>query len=317
MPRVRKALFAIFSLSLVSYAAIQVIATNGATRGPQSSPLTLRATRTSPLDLEVGGELAGLGAGATRYVTRNDLLSLPQVEYNVTDDANFTRPTKIGGVLLEELARHFAAAPDSALIVAICDDRYRANYPRAYVAAHHPVLVLTIDGKAPDGWPKDSEGHGMPMGPFLISHARFTPSFQNLSHADEPQIPWGVVRIEFRDEKIVFGAIAPRGPHAQDDAVRAGYRIAQQNCFRCHNMGAEGGQKAGRPWLVLSAWASAGPDRFAAYVRDPKSKNPNAEMPGFPNYDDATIGALRSYFQTFTGAEHTDANRADTERKKP
>jgi len=64
--------------------------------------------------------------------------------------------------------------------------------------------------------------------------------------------------------------------------VKAGYRIAQQNCFRCHNMGREGGQKSGTPWLVLSAWAMASPEYFAAYVRDPQSKNPLAEMPATP-----------------------------------
>jgi hypothetical protein len=39
-----------------------------------SASLTLRSGRTSPLDLEVGGELAGIPAGATRYLTRDDLL---------------------------------------------------------------------------------------------------------------------------------------------------------------------------------------------------------------------------------------------------
>jgi hypothetical protein len=34
-------------------------------------------------------------------------------------------------------------------------------------------------------------------------------------------------------------------------------------------------------------------------VRNPKSKNPHAEMPGNPDYDDATFKALLSYFQTF------------------
>jgi len=43
----------------------------------------------------------------------------------------------------------------------------------------------------------------------MISHPAFAPSFKVLSHTDEPQIPWGVVRIEFPDEKSVFGAIAP------------------------------------------------------------------------------------------------------------
>jgi hypothetical protein len=68
-------------------------------------------------------------------------------------------------------------------------------------------------------------------------------------------------------------------------------------------MGAEGGQKAGRPWLVLSAWATASPDYFAAYVHNPKAKNPRAEMPGNPTYDDATLHALTVYFQTFSARE--------------
>ena len=101
----------------------------------------------------------------------------------------------------------------------------------------------------------------------------------------------------------LFGALAPRGPHAPEPAVQAGYRIAQQSCLQCHNMGRDGGLKAGRPWLVLSAWAASSPEYFAAYVRDPKAKNPHADMPGNPGYDDATIGALRAYFQTFSPQE--------------
>jgi len=85
--------------------------------------------------------------------------------------------------------------------------------------------------------------------------------------------------------------------------VQGGYRIAQQNCLRCHNMGGEGGEKAARPWLVLAAWASASPEYFSAYVRDPKKKNRHAEMPGNPSYDGATIQALREYFATFLSAE--------------
>jgi mono/diheme cytochrome c family protein len=263
----------------------------------------LRATRTSPLDLELAGDLANLPPNSTRYITREELLALPQVNYTVTNDSNFSRPTQITGVSLEELARRLAAAPASDLTVIICDDQYRANYPRAYIAAHRPVLVLKINGQPPSGWPKDAEGQNLDMGPYLISDPDFTPSFQILGHTEEPQNPWGVVRLEFRDEAAVFGAIAPLGPQAQDPQVQGGYRLAQQNCFRCHNMGAEGGHKAGRPWLVLSAWATAQPNYFAAYVHNPKGKNPNAKMPGFPEYDDVTLRALIAYFQTFTARE--------------
>ena len=273
-----------------------------AARAAEDRGVSLNATRRSPSDLEVGAELRGLPPGTTRYVPLSALLALPQVAYTVTDDPTFAGPTKISGVPLEELARLLGAAPESEIVVAICDDKYRGYYPRAYVTAHHPLLVLRVNGQLPPRWPKDPETHGS-MGPYLISHPKFTSNFKILSHADEAQIPWGVVRIEFRDEKAVWGAIAPRGPRAQEPAVQGGYRIAQQNCLRCHNMGGEGGEKSGRPWLVLAAWASASPEYFSAYVRGPKKKNPHAEMPGNPSYDGATIQALRDYFATFISVE--------------
>jgi mono/diheme cytochrome c family protein len=273
----------------------------GTVRAAES--LNLATQRASPLDLEVSGDLATMEPGSTRYVTREQLLAMPQSVFTVIGDSNFTGPTQISGVTLSELARQLASAPDSDLIVAVCTDQYHANYPRSYVTAHHPVLVLKINGKDPAEWPKDAEGHGSDMGPYLISHPNFTSGGKNLAHPDEPQIPWGVVKIVFRDEKVVFGAIAPRGPLASDVTVQQGYGIARQNCFRCHNIGAEGGQKAGRPWLVLSAWATSSPDAFAAYVRNPKSKNPNSQMPGNPSYDDATMKALTAYFQTLIDQE--------------
>jgi mono/diheme cytochrome c family protein len=265
--------------------------------------LALRVERASPSDLELSGDLLGLPPGTIRYLMRDDLLTLPQVSYTVTDDANFTGPTQTSGVLLEELIRKLAAAPESDMLVAICSDQYHANYSHAYIAEHHPLLVLKINGQSPAGWPKDRESQRYDMGPYLISHPKFSPAFKIFSQLDEAQIPWGVVRLEFRNEKTVLGAIAPRGPQATDAVVQAGYRIAQQNCFRCHNMGQEGGMKAGHPWLVLSAWAAASPKYFADYVRNPRSRNPRAQMPGNPGYDDATIGALIAYFNAFSASE--------------
>jgi mono/diheme cytochrome c family protein len=263
----------------------------------------LHATRISPMDLEVGGELAGLPPGSIRYIRRDELLALPQVAYTVTEDSNFAGPTKVSGVPLENLIRYLGAGPNADLVVAICDDAYRANYPRAYLWAHHPLLVLEVNGKAPSGWPKDSGGHGFDMGPYMISNPKFTPGFRVLAHTDEPQIPWGVVRLEFRDELAVLGAIRPRGPRANDPVVQAGFKIAQQNCFHCHNMGAEGGQKSKVAWTVLSALAANSPEFFGAYVRNPRVQNRNSQMPGNPQYDGETIRALIAYFETFSQAE--------------
>ena len=263
----------------------------------------LKARRKLPSDLEVGGDLAGLSGGTTRYVTLDSLLNLSLVTYTVTDDPNFSGPTKIGGIPLEDLPRLLDANSSADLVVAICDDKYRAAYPRAYLKEHHPLLVLQVNGEPPSRWPKDPGTHRYDMGPYMISHPKFAPSFKILSHSDEAQIPWGVVRLEFRNENTVYDAIAPRGARAGDASVQAGYTIAQQNCFRCHNTGPETEQKSGRPWLVLGAFASAAPEYFSAYVRDPKKENAQAQMPGNPAYDDATLHALRNYFATFAGAQ--------------
>ena len=259
--------------------------------------------RAASTDLEIGGDLASFPAGSTRYLSREDLLKLPQVTFTVANDPNFKKPTEVSGVPLEALVREIAGSPDSDLAIAISSDQYRGYYPRAYVREHHPLLVLKVNGQAPEQWPKDSAGHGLDMGPFMISHQDFKPAFRVLAHEDEAQIPWGVVRIEFRDEKKVLNAIAPQGSGDSIAKAQDGYQIAQQNCLRCHNMNDEGGRKAHRPWLVLAAWAQSSPDYFAGYVRNPQAQNPRAQMTPNPDYDDATLQALIAYFRTFAPQE--------------
>jgi cytochrome c2 len=187
------------------------------------------------------------------------------------------------------------------MVVAICKDGYRSNYPASYLAAHHPVLVLTVNGKSQESWPKAENGGA--LGPYVIANPGFTPSFKVLSHNDEAQIPFQVVRLDFRNESEVFGAIAPRGNFAPGSPVMDGYRIAQQNCYRCHNMGAEGGHMASLAWPVLAAMAKGSPEFFAKYVRNPQALNPHSRMAASPEYDDQTIAALRAYFATFAPGE--------------
>ena len=265
----------------------------------QNSPL-LREKRQGASDLELSGELLGLPPESTRFITRDELLAMPQVNLTITGDPNFSRPTQIRGVKLEDLVQRLAASSGSAMVIAICDDGYRANYPLDYLAAHHPVLVLQINGDPPSGWPKAAEDHTSDMGPYMITNAKFTPSFKILAHADEAQIPWGVVRLEIREEKAVFGVIAPNGPNAGDREVQDGFHIASQNCFRCHDSGGEGGQKAGRSWEMLAAFAAASPRDFTTYIRAPLSQNPQTQMPANPQYNDATLAAITAYFRAFS-----------------
>ena len=281
---VRALLLALASLALV-----------GLTEADSTS--ILHTERSSAGDLEVGGELGGVPPGATRYIRYEDLLRLPQESAEVSDDTNFKGKTEIAGVALATLARLLGRAPDDALIVAICYDHYRTNYPRAYLAEHHPILVLRINGQVREHWPPSE--HGGSMGPYLISHPYFKPAFKVLSHEDEPQIPYGVTRLEVRRESAVFGAIRPHGDWPANSSIEQGFVIAGQDCFRCHNMGAEGGTMAGRSWVKLGTVARDDSKRFKQVIYDPKSVSPKATMPAHTGYDEVTLDALTAYFKTF------------------
>jgi mono/diheme cytochrome c family protein len=248
---------------------------------------------TSPSDLALSGDLSGVPRGETRYLTRDDLDGISQRMTISPDDGNFREAAKVRAVALEDLTRALGV-PSTDMLIADCRDRYQTHYTRRYLVDHHPVLVTELNG-APLRESKDDD-----YGPYMIAHMNFKPAFKILAHEDEPQIPWGVVHLEFRDEAAVLGAIAPRGAHAGDAPLQDGFKIAQQNCFRCHNSGAEGGLKSGVTWRALAAVAVHSPDFFTNYVRDPKSKNPNTQMSASPEYDDPTMAALIAYFRTFT-----------------
>src|SRR6516164_9553412 len=104
MRRLRTRSLAVLSLLLALQGAFHFAGSMGANAGPAAHAnlvVSLHAARLAPSDLEVGGELVGERPGTTRYVTREDLLALPQVNYTVTDDPNFKRPKDVSGVLLE------------------------------------------------------------------------------------------------------------------------------------------------------------------------------------------------------------------------
>jgi hypothetical protein len=47
--------------------------------------------------------------------------------------------------------------------------------------------------------------------------------------------------------------------------------------------------------------AMTDPNDFDAYVLDPTKVNPKSQMAASPQYDKATLQALRRYFSTFDG----------------
>ena len=83
----------------------------------------------------------------------------------------------------------------------------------------------------------------------MIANPSFTPSFKVLAHTDEAQIPFQVVRLDFRSEKQVLGAIAPHGDYAEGSPVMNGYRIAQHELLSLPQHGCRGWAD-GRPRLA-------------------------------------------------------------------
>src|ERR1700678_2182889 len=113
----------------------------------------LNSTRQSRSDLEITGMVHGLAANSRGYVRYTDLAKLPQIEAVVDDDPDSPGVTMhVTGVYLDVLAKAVGALPSSDLIDALCTDRYRSHYPADYIAAHHPILVLKIDGMLPAAW---------------------------------------------------------------------------------------------------------------------------------------------------------------------
>jgi mono/diheme cytochrome c family protein len=269
---------------------------------------TLHSTRQSAGDLEIGGELAGVPAGETRFVRYAELLKLPLETDVVSGDTNFGKTVTITGVRLERLPALLGAAPGAAMVTAIADDGYAGHYPAAYVKAHHPLLVLKVNGEPPARWPLGVDK--VPMGPYLVSHPGFRPAFRVLAHEDEAQVPWGVVRLDFDEEREVYAPILSRGKTsrgnaANEELVQQGYTIARQNCFRCHRAvsasagSTSGPAKSSVSWGAVAQVAMVNPQFFDAYVVNPKKLNPASQMAASPQYDAATLRALRAYFAEF------------------
>jgi cytochrome c2 len=244
----------------------------------------------------------GLPPGSVRYVSYAALSKLPQITTTVVADTNFDSPAgrsiRVTGIPLEVLAKALGQSPDSDLIDALCADRYRSHYPVAYIAAHHPIFALRINGLQPTQWAVPL--HQYDPGPYFITHAHFVSSGRILAHDEQPQIPSNVLRLNFSTTAATYGAITPHGNYPPNSPVMQGFAIAKQNCLRCHYMGPYGGTKSGQSWHSLAAWASEQPDFFQRYIHNPQAIEPKSHMEGSPGYDAATLAALTAYFRTFS-----------------
>jgi mono/diheme cytochrome c family protein len=242
-----------------------------------------------------------LARDTVRYISYEHLLTLPQVTVTVKGDDNFRELPRekivVTGVYLDVLENALGVNSSSDLVTAQCSDGYRSEYTREYIHSHRPILALKINGQPVKTWV--AQTHISDPGRYFITHEDFTPSFNILAYQELPKIPAMVTRLDFGFSQPVFGAIAPRGEAASNPLVTEGFRIAQQHCYRCHNMGSYGGTKAGKSWKTLGTYAATSPSAFERYIRNPKSIDLKSAMPANPEFNKPIVEALQAYFQTF------------------
>jgi mono/diheme cytochrome c family protein len=262
--------------------------------------------RSSNSDLEIAGMAADIAPGTVRFISYEHLLTLPQTTVTVTGDENFRelpqQKLTVTGVYLDVLERSLGVFPEADLLTALCSDGYRASYPREYIKIHRPILALKIDGLPVETWVAHTRNDD--PGTYFITHADFTPYFSVSSFQEIPKIPAKITRLEFGTAQQAYGAIAPHKKDASNLQVIEGFRIAQQHCYRCHNIGSYGGTKAGKSWQTLGNYAVSSPTTFERYLRDPNSVDAKSTMTCEPQVGEPAAKALQAYFQTFATTAH-------------
>ena len=226
---------------LAGFAVYAPALSRGAATASGQAALTPNLTRTRADDLELTGLVPNLPPGRSAFVSYAQLAGLPQTTVRVDNDPNFPHPVRVTGVLLETLTRALRLPPGADLVDALCTDRYRAHYPGSYMAEHHPLLGLKIEGVSAAAWARRT-GEYDPS-PYFITYAHFVPSFRVLTHDDEAQVPSNIIRLNVTTIRATFDRLRPDPDSAE---AEEGFTIAKQNCLRCHFLGASGGTKSGR-----------------------------------------------------------------------
>jgi mono/diheme cytochrome c family protein len=274
-----------------------------AARQPVPQP-DLHARRRAGTDLELAGLNGIVPGGKSRFVSRTFLLTLPRVTVHLEQFEDFPAITSPGvmvsGIYLDVLAKALGAEVTTAsAIEAICADGYAAAFPAGYIQVHRPIFVLAIDGLPPHEWAVQHKTYD--PGPYFIAYEHFAPHFRVLAHDDRPLEPDQIAKLLFSTKAVIYAGIEPKensDPANADSPVVSGFRIARQNCFRCHNSGEFGGTQAGLSFKKLGKIAAARPDYFAAWVHDPQAVDPKSKMPANKSYDQTTLEAITRYFAT-------------------
>ena len=272
---------------------------------PNSLTAKLRAIRTSPLDLELGGELAGLPAGATRYITREDLLALPQVNQTVSDDPNLAGPGRSQASRWKNSPNDWPPRRSRTLVVAVCADRYLPTIR----APTSPRIIRCSSSRSMashrNAGPRRPKATGCDMGPYMISHPKIHTQLQNPLARRRAANSLGRRAARISRRKSRLRCDCPARPASPGATRRLKPATASPN--KIVSAATTWAPKAARKQAVHGSCCPHGP-RLRPNISPPtcaipKSKNPTRKCPANPAYDDATLQRLTAYFQTFSAPE--------------
>ena len=276
---------------------LTLVASSILLRTVDAGALKPSTARSSPQDLEVYRVKSDGSLSSPVYYTYDQLLTLPLTTIKTAQDPNTLKPAEYTGVYMSDLFAGLGAESNQNVIGANCYDKYKQYYDADYNARHRPILLLKFDGQPPENWPKSE--HDSSMGPYCIVHEKFEPTESIYGYTEQPRIPFGVISIEFTSYSRSLGAFMPNKGSANPEVIK-GAKIAIGSCISCHNIDSAGGQLAGRPWAVLSAFASTNEAYFKNYIVNPQQLRTDSKMPAHPTFDSATLNALVLYFKSMT-----------------
>ncbi len=193
--------------------------------------LTLRPEPSSPFDLKISAGLKGQSSDAPRYVTWEDINTLPTEVLEL--EGEFVAGLQaVKVVFLDELWSALPVTEGADMMLAYCADNYFSIYRDEFITKWRPFLVLAIDGNGPDKWPPP--GLSFNPGPYVISVAdevvAGADSLLDVGHKK----PWGVNEIRFETESEVLAPAFAMKRQQLSASGEHGRELWINSCSSCH-----------------------------------------------------------------------------------
>ncbi|MCE1118322.1 MULTISPECIES: cytochrome c [Pseudomonas] len=205
---------------------------------------------------------------------------------------------------------HYRAVPLAALLTgvspvdhlqAVALDGFAAEMPAGPLLQSGPAQAwLAIEDPA-QGWPPLAAGKPS-AGPFFLVWTH-----PQASGIRPEQWPFQIATIrQLAAVQTRFPALLPAPSLPENDPVRQGFALFQQNCLACHRLNGAGDAQFG-PDLNLphNPTEYFQPTFLRQYIRDPQSLRqwPQARMPGFSTevLSEQELDALLAYLKHMAG----------------